>query len=374
MPENLKTVLFAYSSPTLHHGSPRVLVDMITGLDKNRFRPILICPRQGELTELLARQGVEVVIAKWRSITKTNVLSFVFDLLYFWNLMRVKKVHLLHMNEVGWRDSITLAAWLRRVAVILHLHVNYDGPIQANWNFRLASLVLVVADVLKGVFRNTPQVHNKLMTIHNGLDIEQFEKGQNIRSALGLPANAKVVGYIGQIVEAKGLRVLVAAAKTALNAYPDTVFLFVGRRVSNEAGFADELMQLAATWKIAHALRFMAPRNDIPDVMKSLDILVLPTLGEAFPKVILEGMGAGVSVIASQVGGIPEIIKDGVNGVLVPPNDVQALEMALLRLLGNPELRQKLASEGLRTVRNQFSVQIQSTKICEIYDKLLTHG
>ncbi len=369
-----KTVLFAYSSPTLHHGSPRVLVDIISGLDKNKFRPILVCPAAGELTEFLSKQGTEVVIARWRSITKTNLLRFVFDVLYFWNLIRTKNVQLLHMNEIGWRDSLVLAAWLRRVPILLQLHVDYDGPIQTNWNFRFSSSIIVVADALKTVFRDFPAVHRKLVTVHNGLDIEKFAAGQNIRSALGLPAGGQVVGFVGQIVEAKGLKFLVASAKAVLEAHPETVFVFVGRRVSSEAGLADELMKWAEREKFAQALRFLEPRNDIPDVMKSFDILVLPTLAEAFGKVILEGMGAGVSVIASQVGGIPEIIDDGVNGLLVPPGDVQALERALLCLLGDPGRRRELTAAGLRTVRERFSVQSQIAKISGIYDKLLAAG
>lgn len=366
-----KNILFAYSSPTLHHGSPRVLVDIVSGLDKNKFRPILGCPSAGELTEFLSMHGTEVVIARWRSITKTNLLRYVSNVLFFWNLIRTKNVQLLHMNEVGWRDSLVLAAWLRRIPILLHLHVNYAGPILTNWNFRFASSIIVVADVLKPVFRDFPAVHGKLVTVHNGLDVEKFAAGQNIRAALGLPASGQIIGFVGQLVEAKGLKFLVAAAKAVLEVHPETVFVFVGRRVSSEAGLVDELMQWAERENFAHALRFLAPRSDIPDVMKSFDILVLPTLAEAFGKVILEGMGAGVSVIASRVGGIPEIIEDGVNGLLVPPGDVPALERALLSLLGDPGRREQLAAAGSRTVRERFTVQSQVDKISAVYEKLL---
>lgn len=366
-----KKILFAYSSPTLHHGSPRVLVDIISGLNREKFHPVLICPKNGELTDFVAQQGVEVAIFRWRSITKFNPHLYLKDVVFFWRFFQKENIQLLHMNEVGWRDSLVLAAWMWRVPILLHLHVNYDGPIKSNWNFRFASSVIVVADALKMAFTKNPDVHKKLVTVHNGLDICRFQGGQSIRADLGLPERSKVVGFVGQIVEAKGLKFLVAATKGVLKVHPDTVFLFVGRSVASEAGLVDELKEWAESEKIAHALRFLGPRTDIPDVMKSLDILVLPTLSEAFGKVILEGMGAGLPVVASAVGGIPEIIENGVNGLLVPAGDVQALEEAIIRLLDDPKLRCQIAAEGLHTVRERFSVQKQITEICAIYDELL---
>jgi len=374
MVKTKNSILYCYSSPTLHHGSPRVLVDIITGLDKERYLPSFLCPQKGVLTEFFSDRDIDVVIARWRSISKSNLHCFFKDLIFFWKLLHTKKINLLHMNEVGWRDSLVLAAWLRRIPIVLHLHVNYDGPIRGNWNFNFASSIIVVAEALKDAFRQQPDIHKKLVTVHNGLSIDVFQSGKSIRPALGLDQNQKVIGFIGQMVEAKGLKFLVASAKAVLDAHPDTVFLFVGRRVASEEGFVDELMQLAAQQNIAHAMRFLDPRDDIPDVMKSLDIMVLPTMGEAFPKVVLEGMGAEVPVIASAVGGIPEIIEDGVNGLLVPPGEVPALENALLDLLNNPEKRRQLAAEGLRTVRDRFSVENQIAKIQSIYDELLVSG
>ena len=376
MTNHLNTVLLAYSSPTLHHGSPRVLADIILGLDRKKFRPILVCPARGELTDFLEQRGVEVVIAPWRSITKGNFLKFLASILFFWKLIRNKNVRLFHMNQVGWRDSLVVAAWLRRIPIVLHLHMNlkYDVPLTRNWNFIFASSILVVADVLKKPFLEATEISKKLVTVHNGLSVDVFEKGRSIRPALGLGENDKVVGFIGQMVEAKGLRFLVSAAKPVLAAHPDAVFIFVGRRVAGEEGFVDELKGMAEQEGIGHALRFFGPRDDIPDVMKSLDIMVLPTLGEAFPKVILEAMGAGVPVIASAVGGIPEIIDHNVNGVLLPAGDAAALGDALVDLLNQPEKRQRLAFEGLRTVREGFSVQTQIAKITTVYDTLLGEG
>lgn len=346
-------------------------MDIISGLNREKFHPILLCPKSGELTDFVARQDVEVTISRWRSIDKSNPHLFLKDVVNFWRFLKKEKIQLLHLNEIGWRDSLVLAAWLRQIPVILHLHVNYDGPLTTNWNFRFASSVFVVADTLKNGFIRTPQIYKKLITVHNGLSVEQFSNGHEIRISLGLTKKDKVIGFVGQLVAAKGLKVLVTAAKAVLEVHPDTVFLFVGRRVASEEGFVDELMQLAAQQNIAHAMRFLAPRNDIPDVMKSLDIMVLPTLGEAFPKVILEALGSRIPVVASAVGGIPEIIEDGVNGLLVPPGDVPALEKALIDLLNCPEKRQKLAEAGFSTVQEKFTVQRQIAKIETVYDRLL---
>ena len=121
-----KKILFAYSSPTLHHGSPRVLVDIISGLNREKFHPILLCPKSGELTDFVARQDVEVTISRWRSIDKSNPHLFLKDVVNFWRFLKKEKIQLLHLNEIGWRDSLVLAAWLRQIPVILHLHVRSE--------------------------------------------------------------------------------------------------------------------------------------------------------------------------------------------------------------------------------------------------------
>ena len=371
MPFKLNTVLFAYSSPTLHHGSPRVLVDIITGIDKVKYSPIFVCPENGPLTESLSQNGIEVIVSKWRSITKSNGFQFCRDIFSFWKLIGKRNIKLLHMNEIGWRDSLLVAAWLRRIPVVLHLHVNFNGPIESNWNFRIAAKIIVVAQALKPSFALTPNIYNKLVTIHNALEIHPFQHAKCIRDKLNLPVNCRVVGYVGQLVKAKGLEVLIVAAKEVLKEFPETIFLFVGRTVKAEEEFPGEIIKYARENGFEKSILFLKPRNDIPDVMKSIDMLVLPTFAEAFPKVILEAMGAGLPIIASEVGGIPEIIDSYENGILVQPGNSDELSKAILKLLKDEKLCEKLANGGVETVRHHFSIHAQVDKIEELYNGLI---
>jgi glycosyltransferase involved in cell wall biosynthesis len=161
-----------------------------------------------------------------------------------------------------------------------------------------------------------------------------------------------MVTHVGRLVPVKAQDVLVSAASKVLESLPDARFVIIGggplhdqlARQIEEAGIQDKFFLLG--W-----------RTDIPDVLAASDLFALTSLQEGMPLAILEAMSAGCPVVATEVGGIPEVVRDGITGLLVPPGDADALAEAILKILTDPERAKELAARGQRLVEHEYSTQ-----------------
>jgi glycosyltransferase involved in cell wall biosynthesis len=213
---------------------------------------------------------------------------------------------------------------------------------------------------------------DKVRVVPNGINLEDFEIGlskEECRSELGLPQDKKIILFFGNIVAYKGPDVLLKAFEIVKNSYPEVVLLFAGR-----GGMQRELEDLSREKGISDKVIFA---GFIDEELKPLyyhcaDIFCLPsvTLAEAFGIVNLEAMACGLPVVSSKLGGIPDIVQNGRNGIVVEPGNIESLADALLTLLEDDELRKRMSSEG-----KNMSEDYDWNKIAEetekIYDELL---
>ncbi|MBU2453216.1 MAG: glycosyltransferase family 4 protein, partial [Proteobacteria bacterium] len=148
-------------------------------------------------------------------------------------------------------------------------------------------------------------------------------------------------------------------------------FVIVGADGAGESGYTDQMKCMAQKNKVLDHFIFLGKRDDIPEVMNTFDLLVVPSRAEPFGKVIIEAMACNKCVIASEVGGIPEILIDGENGLLVPSEDIEALKTAILKVIENKEFANNLANNGLSTVRDHFSIDALVNKTQQLYSNLI---
>lgn len=192
-----------------------------------------------------------------------------------------------------------------------------------------------------------------------------------VRSALGLSSDAfPVIGILANLREMKGHRDVVEALPEILKALPNTVFLFAGHDNSEGA-----IERLARERGVAHAIRFLGFRSDTPELLSAMDLFMLPSTWEGLPVSILEALHAGVPVIATSVGGIPEIIPgpdDG--GVLIEPRRPDQIAATVISLAGDRELRERMAAGALARARSRFSIHSMVERMQEIYDEALAGG
>lgn len=208
----------------------------------------------------------------------------------------------------------------------------------------------------------------QLRVIHNGVDTAKFQKAKRDRARL-FPevGDSKLVVLVGNMhSDVKGHPWLIAAAPQVLNEFPDTRFALAG-----DGEWRAEFERQVADLGLQQNFLFLGRRNDVPDILASCDIAVLPSRAEGLPNAVLEYMAAGLPTVASNVGGNAELIQDGTTGLLVPPEDASALSTALLRLLRNPEWSRQLASSGQRLATESYSFERLIREVDELYTELL---
>lgn len=210
---------------------------------------------------------------------------------------------------------------------------------------------------------------DKITVVQNGIDVEKFSAGAPSLKYSARYKGKLIVGYVGRLVREKGLDVLLRAAPGVVKQVPNTEFVFVGEGPERET-----LQLLATSLGLQNHVSFLGSRSDLPDLYASFDIFVLPSLGEGMPLVVLEAMAAGRPVVATEVGAIPKVLREGTVGLLVQPNDIVALETALLGLLQEPEKRSFFGRAGFEAVRTTFSAMAMAQAYLSAYNQVLSKG
>lgn len=211
---------------------------------------------------------------------------------------------------------------------------------------------------------------DKLVVIPSGIELHKCqptprEERSKLRKELGIPDRSTVVGTAGRLVPVKGPGFLIQAAGQVISEHPDTYLVFAG-----DGPLRKGLEKDAVDRGLAKNIIFTGWRDDMARVLSVFDIFCLPSLNEGMGRVLVEAMALGKPVVASDVGGIPDLIIPGKNGILVPPRNPGELARQILFLIKNREEREKLGRAGKEMV-SAYSDEIMVKKIAELYEKAL---
>ena len=211
---------------------------------------------------------------------------------------------------------------------------------------------------------------SQIVTIYNGIDMTIFDsmniERSSLRRELGIPVDAHLITTVAVLREPKGIQFMLQALPAILSFDPRAYYLIVGdgphsKALQNEAG---KLLQ-------NDRIVFTGMRRDVPRILAASDIFVLPTLTEALPTVLMEAMACRLPVIASAVGGIPEMVINGENGILVFPGDSSQLSDACISLLRDDEVRRSMGVQGRRIVHEKFTIRGQVERMTHLYRELI---
>ena len=211
----------------------------------------------------------------------------------------------------------------------------------------------------------------KLFKIHSGVDVKKFmhANGNRVekRRSLGLDQNEAVIGFVGWLLPIKGPDYLLKAMDYVWQGHPEASLVLVGK------GDMDVDLRTEALKKNANGkVKFLGWREDIDEIMPLFDMLVLPSLNEGMGRVLVEAMAAGKPVVASRVGGIPDLVRNAETGYLVPPADEKALADGIKKLLDDPERAKQMGLRGREHCR-QFSIEAMIDKLDKLYIELITN-
>jgi glycosyltransferase involved in cell wall biosynthesis len=204
--------------------------------------------------------------------------------------------------------------------------------------------------------------------IYNGIDGDEFTREfdrAEIIEELDISPDAKIIGIVARLDSIKNHRCLIKAMKKVAARFPDALLLVIG-----DGPLRTELEELVSFVRLNNNIKFLGTRNDIPRLLSVLDIFVLCSLSEGLPLTILEAMAAGKPIVATDVGGIPEIIKDGIDGIIIPSDDSDRLAEAISELLRDKRKRHEMGAKARMKFEEKFTIQTMVKSYEELYESL----
>ena len=279
--------------------------------------------------------------------------------------------HMYRAEVVGTRAALLLGEkGCRRPAIISTVHSSRVRCVEDCQTLRqltpLMDRLIVVSKAIDRKIREEGRVGAPISLIYNGVDLQRYNHQQpccTLHEEYLIPADAQVVGVVARLEPEKGHRTLLDAWPLVLAAVPSARLLIIG-----EGSERDSLEAQVASLGIEERVVFTGRREDVPAVTAALDVAVLPSYREAQGLSVLEAMALSRPVIASRVGGIPEMIEDGVSGLLVEPHDCDALAAGIIRLLTDHPLADMIAHRGHELVHDRFCIELMVHSISDLYD------
>jgi glycosyltransferase involved in cell wall biosynthesis len=294
--------------------------------------------------------------------------------------LRKRQVDIVH--TYGWYPNvfaIPAARLARRRAIIASVRDAgaYMTPakIQAlKFACRLADLVLANSSAGRNWLVEQGVREQKIEIIRNGIVIpprvERRVEASRVRREFGIPAETPICACIGRVVSGKGMDFYLRAARILADRGRDVRFLIIGAH-SVEHQYQSDVQMLARELNLGDRVIFTGQRQDVSEILHDVDIVVHPSLTEGLSNVILEGMAAGIPVVATRVGGTPEIVEDGRTGLLVPVEDATEIANAIGRLLDEPGMARAFGERARQRVIDEFGVDRMLSKTEALYCRLL---
>jgi len=370
-------------------GAELALVRLLGALDRTRVEPIVVLAEHGPLLELLQQRSIEAHVLplsqELLQVRKDSlgVAGFARQLRsmasigrYAWQLRcfaRARGAELIYSNSLKADFYAALAARMAGLPLVWHIHDRIDAlylPRFAVWLIRRLARYLPVCVVANSAstlatLRLGDRQHSEI--IGCGVTREQIERSWLPRRGNPVPQ----IGIVGRIAGWKGQDIFLRAAALLLGAGFRARFRIAGAAMFGEEAFEEQLRSLTATLEIGDHVEFLGFSN-VPEVLRSLDILVHASkTPEPFGQVIVEGMAAGLPVVATDGGGTREIIESGKTGLLVPMGDARALADALALLLSEPLQAQLLAAAARQHALTHFTVERAARQSEALYERLL---
>lgn len=364
-------VLYYYSSAQIDTGSPRAMLRMIDSLDRKRFQPAFIASGKGSLIDELRSREVEIISGEVASVSWKNPLRLISRVRDKCRMLREFGIDLIHMNEPGWNSDIVLAAGFARIPVVLHLH-NPTTISKKNLNYRVASRVFLCSMAQSNETVNFDAIKDKCVVLHNAVDIGLFAGGRPIREAIGLAKDDIVIGTIGQIRHGKGIDFFLDTAERLLGSGKKLKFVIVGPKAASEEAYFQSFVERIRKSPLRENVIYLGSRVDVPDILASLDVFFLPTRAETFGIVVIEAMAAGVPVVVSGVGGIPEIITSRDIGRTVGELTSEAYANAIAELLQMGDGLKALGERGRQSLTGRFDLAKMGVTLGTVYEELVT--
>lgn len=353
-------------------GTEQAMLYVLAGLDHRTWRAVLLHqPAPGVEPLVDAARALGIEHRPWPLFGRVKGLAQIPHLARDLRAMKPTVVHAHLTHPLSCKFGL-IAARLSGVPAVVataQLFMELPRPRAVAVQHRVVAgsvdrYIAVSNEVASRLHERLGVPHSKLRVVYNGIPVDQFRRARDcgLRQTLSNGSNLRIVLTVARLDRQKGHPTLLEAAA----AVPDALFVLAGDGAERAT-----LERDAGARGIAHRVRFLGRRTDVPALLASCDLFVLPSFFEGLPLALLEAMAAGKPVVATAIGGTDEAVVDGETGLLVPPGNPSALAGAIRRMLDNPDLASTLAAAGQRRVAMRFSSHAMVAGVAAVYDELL---
>ena len=350
-------------------GAERQLYELAICLNKSKFNPIIFCLSEADYPfgKMLRNKGIKVYTLKRRGHFDP------FRVIKLAQLFKKEKINLVHSFLHIPNAYSCAACWISRtnnfIASVRSREINRPPLFKLIDRWTLRRSIAVITNSRKGKnFINSffSFDEDKIETIYNGINIREFELcNSSIRKEFGIDEKSKIVSMIAKATWAKNIPLFLEMTKQVTRRISNVFFLLVGKNLTKN--FIKKKFGISVEKNVLT----LGEREDIINILNGTDIFVLTSRTEGLPNVIMEAMAAGKSVVATNVGGVPELVVDGETGYLVPSNNVEELSKAINKLLDNPKGAKRMGEKGKERVKKFFSMERMVQEMETMYLSLL---
>jgi glycosyltransferase involved in cell wall biosynthesis len=365
----MKKLLFLSNEGSIT-GAPLFLYKLVKHLKTVRpeYRAVIFFAKNGELINQFLQEGFEVVVSEKNNIYSTVLQKIWKRVTHYFRFIRLLVTYrpdIVYSNTIINFGEVVIAG-LFRVPVLLHMHEGKNFAQQYQYRLKVSCLfadkIIVGSQYVNGVLNSITQKYGRV--IYNGVLLPNISIDK--KRKIGMPIKFGILGTInsnkGQLVAIEAIRILV---ERGVNAN-----LIIAGKIGDEIYF-DKIVKFLNHNSINDYVQFIGQVPSSENFISTLDIMLVPSFDEALPTVILEAFSSGVPVVASDVGGIPEMIEDGRNGFLFQAGNFEMLANCLEHIISNSELLLDVSKSGCEVIKNKFDLNSNNNEIKICLDDML---
>ncbi|MFQ5965038.1 MAG: glycosyltransferase family 4 protein [Candidatus Scalinduaceae bacterium] len=350
-------------------GGEQSLLQLVLNLPRASYNPTVLCSSEGPLVERLRETNIDVIVSKISGIR--NPFEFIKKIFFLIDFIRKRDIHIVHTNGIN-----VIASFVTRLtSAKLLIHFRTVHPLNRLDMVCLmfANRIITISEASRSQLLYLGYNASKITKIFNAVDLNDYDGVSDpylIKKRFNIKMDKIVISVVGRIEPWKGIDYLIDALKDVSQMFPNILLLIVGDYEDNLEYYKTLKSQIIRI-NIEDYVRFTGFVEDIPSLMMATDILISPSLREAFGRVLIEGMAASRPVIATRVGGIPEVVIDGKTGILVESRNSAELVRAITKLIEEKDLRLRLGESGKNRAEQYFTIKTQIKEIEKVYEQLL---
>jgi len=353
-------------------GAERELLTWLKVLDKTRFHPYMVCPPDGPLAFELSELNIPCIslyLPAWRKLLQ--VLYRPMAILQLVRAIHRWNIDVLHVNDYWWAPIGILASRLTGCPCLVHVRQEIETRKVKQYWLDKARMVLPVSESIGNVIRDAGISEEKVQVLLSGISKKSAEPSPPSRGTLAILkkiTGQPIIGTVANLFPRKGLEYLVQAVGNLKESFDNILLVIVG---TGDSQYESQLRKQIQDLNLTQHVLFTG-FQEYPELFVSqFDVFVLPSIQEGFGIVLLEAMALGKPIVASNVGGIPEIVQHEKTGILVKAADVEELNKGVLTLLNDPNKRRKMGEQAQKRAAEHFSVERMMERLYGLYEDVL---